>query len=491
MVKYNKAKRSVRKGSKMTKTAAKRKVSKAMLVRGGFVPNKPIRSVVNGLLTRAASDVARKAGGVTMEQAFRYAKNFKMPTSTELRQGAADLAIGVLTNTADGPADHNRSSLPFTSKDTQKLRSIGSTDQKQRAFKTTMTYGIPTSSTLKMLAKQHGTVNVGLTDTRYDSLLDEDSVFRSGLMELTHGFNQKGYSVIPNMHVSHGEIADLYSTALYSYPTDTSVYLYGGLCYLWQKLRILNTGSYFKTKVTIRMYSTVGNREPRDAITNAFSAVGELGIQPRIPLRYQLRAWEDDSININAMGDPERCRLELSALFRRHFNLQKSWTKTLAPGDYWDFMTKKYCGPGIRLDQVKNAIANDPETTVQSVIVIEHSGFPCEGIYQNSLNNVTSHVGLSPGWLNVEYSKGYEAVKAPLTIYQDSELGGGIVTSDQENLLVRAFKSDPMINSVNKMFNVSAAQVTDQLAPATMVIPVMSNTVRRYAGEIQNEVPST
>jgi hypothetical protein len=167
--------------------------------------------------------------------------------------------------------------------------------------------------------------------------------------------------------------------------------------------------------------------------------------------------------------------------FAASYDLVRSFTKRLKPGEVWNFKDVTHCGAGLNLEELLAQYNVSTSGSIGYEMTIELKGVKCQGIYGKNTN--THVIGTSPCYAQIELIKGHHSISNNTTTsgYSSSSSSGGL---DSSKFAVRAF-SKRIDNSVDRIINYKADKVAN--APTTLTdeiyIPVMADTTVGYAGE--------
>lgn len=424
-----------------------------------------------------ATDQARRQIGKKSMNLSNWSKVGKALTSPTALKVAGAVA-GYMGGTNSGSVNAGKDKIPYVEKESERRRFTGDGLQTGKIFKTTFETGIPTSKSIQTAAKLNGTTKFTLLDSLTASFY-EAGIERDGLSSST-GFNQKRVSVLIDVGFRAKDFYDLYKLNTWTHPQRKIQRAYGLARYLESKVRIMNTGQFFRTKTKISLYSPTSVRNAASgAIAAIFPTVTEFDTNTQgdsIPLLKAFSAAGNVGQHYSGLADPAT-PITASADFARQYNLEHSFTKTLAPGDVWDFTMKTHLGSGIRLDVARDANFSDPQSLENYLIVFEQQGSLCEAVLQADESH--SYIGLSPSFLQYEFSNSIDLVVNSNSSIGDTTTQGGFLS---DRYAIKTFTEKPW-SSAQKKINFDASEIGPKGSTAELFIPVMTDKNVNYAGE--------
>lgn len=176
--------------------------------------------------------------------------------------------------------------------------------------------------------------------------------------------------------------------------------------------------------------------------------------------------------------------LAMSSDFKNNYKIVKTVSKTMGPGDNWNFRHTHFYGGGFDMSSVFNAFFGSTSTRVGErfnptnyFYIFEVCGRDCEGVLHESQDVYETYIGKSPAYYTFECRKSLRYVPVPTT---GGDIGsGGITTSD--SMQMKRYSSDPMrLTLADREFHKLPADITENLAlvpVGSMYIPVMSDAV--------------
>lgn len=410
----------------------------------------------------------------------RWSKVGRLLTDPMVLNIAGALA-GHIGGGASGSVNPGKDNIPFLERESAKKRFTGDGYQVGKVFTTNFETGIPTSKSIQTLAKLNGTTKLNVFNTQSTSFYREGAD-RSGLNSAC-GFNQKRVSIYSDIGFRSQDFYNIYNLSRWSNPERNNQRAYGLARYLENKVRVMNTGQYFRSKVKIHLFSPTHTRAPAStAITAIFPTVTEFDTDTQgdsIPLLKAFSPLQVRGQHFSGLCDPNTT-ITSAPDFARQYTLERTFTKSLAPGDVWDFTMKTNLGSGIRLDVARDSQFSNPQALENYLIVFEQMGSLCEGTLQS--DDDTSYIGLSPSYLQFEFSKSIDLVVSSLnsetaTNFNNTE--GGFISA---NYAVKTFTVAPSSQFIKKV-NYDESNVGPKGTVAELYIPVMSDKQVDYAGE--------
>lgn len=352
-----------------------------------------------------------------------------------------------------------------------------------KTYKTTFEVGQPSTKTVNQIGKQNGTRKITLTDT----MVSASTPLLLSLNTDT-GFNQRSITAYrEHAYWTYDNLFTLSGVASYAQDPNTVQKAYWLSKYFGTTTTILNRNKYLKMKVKVIWVSQKNlNINAIDAYNKTFNA--DIGIQDMgaIPRELQLRNPGLATYNTQAWLDPKLGRLTGSDDFNNAFEIEKTFTRMLEPGEVWTIDYKHHTGPGLDL---KHLIAAKNDTGVVTVsaspflypiIQIEGKQVACI----DSSNNGIQYIGTSPGSILVHFKKYAELVTASKSNPYES-ITPGLVHDDWA---YRVFtkpepaRGDGVLRRTNVNYeNILRTGETD--APGKYYIPVTTELGLRRGGK--------
>lgn len=471
---------------------SKRKKSKArksaLRVRGGFVPPmafKPYMKYFSPFVEKIVREQANKIGTMTLNDVGNTIGKMKLPDAVTIGK----TAVGVVSAFANGAVNNGHAEGPFIETNTTAKRIAGSSEYNMKKYKTNFNVGRPSTRSVERYAALNGTSKEVTFDTEFSDSYAAGSTNRS-LLSVTSGFNQKSVTAFFPLHYSNGDWETQFDLNNLNYTQGSMQRIYGLAKYFWQRIKIMNTGSFFASKVTIKLYAAKDiRRGPGESVDFALPSATELANNTptdAIPLKYALSGFANDAVKSYGLIDP-KASLDDSPDFSRNWEFARAFHKTLKPGEVWDFTYKHHCGPGIRLDMVKELASSVLNSCAGYLMIVELHGVPCEGV--NRQDEGESFIGTSPAWIQCELQKGHCSVLRSEPQFAAAGLNGGIVTSAGQ-FQIKAFIDNDYFDGSFRRHNFNIDQIDERgVTGAGIFIPVMSDTSLKFAGDSREQTP--
>jgi len=456
--------------------------SRISRMRGGFAS--PVPPFDLSKITKESIGAAYDAVSKPSFQTANKLSDFLLPPAAVKIKNAI---IGIAPNFDEGGILSSTKGAAFRETNSERKRVGGSVNYQTLVHKTNFEIGQPPTRSVNMLARLNGTEKRELFNSQVGGTFGADSVGRDELSFET-GFNQKQTFSVKDAIIGVGEMNALYEMGDYIFPENKRQRIYGLMQMIYSKIRIMNNGQYFRSKVKIHVLRpTRASTSFVLPLTTAFPNDTEFTNQSgdgTIPHSDAFAAFIETPRVASALSSV-RSSVYDSANFRRNFDNVKTFTKMLAPGDVWDFDMSTYLGPGVRLDETKRIEIQNPNASLGYQILIEHQGVPCEAV--NDADRNESFIGTSPSFLQLEMSRGVEGVLASTTQADFNAVAsaGGVVSG---KYAIKVFTDNDASTPSSKLINYNVANVTEPGAGAGNVfIPVMTDTVVDYAGEAKDQ----
>lgn len=464
-----------------------------------FTKPQSLKSVKRNLTMTAAMLLAASNGRkkTALKEVRRTWRDIEPPEEIEFNKGrSAGVVKGIDTSlySAGGSSGRAATDVPFIRTDSKIRRYTGNIGQSQHRFRTNFVCGIPSTASIRQLARLNGSSDITVLDTQYSTEYSEGGSRRPNT-QLAAGFNQKQIACYSDAHHTVKDLYDAYDLDNYSFAQNKLQRPYGLAQSIKTHYRILNAGTYFMNVVTIRMCAP---RDPanrfHDAITNICPTPSEFsGSTPtnKLPIKYTLSGYTTAIGLTYGRVDPKATPM-LSPEFNKHYETVKTFTKRLMPGEVWDFTCEQHLGSGIRLDELKQIHEEAPTAGFGYLYLIEHHGIPCEAVSQTALG--TDFIGTSPSYLSVEFKRSYKAVLQSDPTYNQLANEGGIIPNSAANhqrLAIRAFtKKDPG-DITNRIVNFNLSEIGYKGEENTKVfIPAISDAWVGYADGAGEQNPN-
>lgn len=453
------------------------------ILRGAF--NKRNAEHIMKLLAAGALGAA----GVSPEN-LRHIDNFYNSVRGVNSIRIGDGSVGMQGNFDQGTLNAGDTMVPFTEVDSVKRKRSAAMGYTTMVHKTKYHFGQPATRSVKQYARMNGTEKIDFVDTRYSPTYAPLTTARIQLSQ-TAGFNRKQVLTYGDAHFNATELMNLYDFTTWSPPENRIEWVYGLTTLMQSKYEIMNAGSYFPSKVTIKVYSpTSTERTVSSAILTGTPTQAEINANTpsdALALKYSLAGHQNNDGVQRAWIDP-KASLDMSPEFDRRFKKVKQFSKTLQPGDVWEFDYNQHAGPGLRLDKLATIFEDSPFALVGNLVVIEHKGVPCEAVLNENKSN--SFMGTSPSWIQVSFKKSIQLVKTAVQSLDAIDAGdeGGVKT---RNYMIRAFsKQDGTDLLSNRIINYAVENIGEpDETGADIYIPVIANKVVEYARERSRPTP--
>lgn len=462
--------------------------------RGGFiVPSRGFGGSFKDYASQYVKGQFRKAAGrlgkTTLEEAYQIITDTGLPTSWQVDPTRV---IGTIMGAASEATGGGKSKQTFIDSESVTIGSstANNGNMSQRRYNTKFEVGRPSTRPVRNLARLNGTVKESIVDTISHPLFQLQQPGRRSL-GIQAGFNQKALYVPGRQgHIRAGDIWEKYQLSNFFSPQDKLQTSYGMSLKLGRVCKIINTGRYFKAKVTIKLYrSSLVDFDQLNWFSAAITPQAEITagtpVEGRIPLRYTFAYPESTAAESRLALVDKRASLTHSDTWNENFDFVKSFSKTLAPGELWNYHEIMHLGPGINLNVLKQNVGA-PDNPMQYVMVIEAHGLPC--VAERASGEEENFIGTSPCYIQTEWKTYHEYVNSstiPGSVtsdgYNQSANDGGTNTARPA---IRSFTKRDTLDIAEKTFNVSVDDLrdTDTNADGQIFIPVMSDKTVQAAG---------
>jgi len=439
-----------------------------------------LRMLAVGML--GAKGMNMEPGDVSLDTIKKVYDAIRPPQS--MRAGGRT-QIGMQEASGSTPVNTGAEEVAFKTVDSVKNKLGGAAGYTAKIYRTHHTAGRRSTSTVKQYARLNGFEKGKFVDTQYDTEYS-DGAQRQAL-SLATGFNQKQVAVYRDMQVGVDDIYALYQmSGNYIRPEQKLERVYGFMRSFYTRVQLMNVGSYFNSHVKVKIYRPTSNlREAQPAITSALPSATQFSNDTgsdAIPLKYAMSGHTSVGGRSEGKIDP-KASLSYSPEFDRRFRHVKTFSKTLSPGDMFDFTYEVQCGAGIRLDRIFELDASEPTAMLQDLIIIEHNGVMCEGVKEQL--DIESFIGTSPSWLQVRFEKGYDAVRGSLS----SPDAYGTDGAQDQRFLVRSYvQKDNDEGVAVRRANFDVTDIVDKGTGVAgqLYIPVITDSVVDYAQDRSN-----
>lgn len=460
----------------MTKKKSKQKRPEAY--RGGFIPPSSFTDSIGRALKTQSINYAKgyvRSKGASLQTAEAVGKFLESPSGVT----AGNVVVGMIpSGNGGGSINPTNGESAYAETNTERRRFSGDGLQTGKVYKTKFETGVRTSKSIQQAARLNGTTKTKILDTMSTGYYEVGSD-RLGLSSQA-GFNQKRVLSFRDIGVRSIDLFNLYGLSNWRNPERFVQRSYGLARYLETKLRIMNVGQYFRSKVKISLYApTSTHSTTQQAMSAVFPTITEFDTNTQgdsIPLLKAFSALQVTGQNFSGLCETNT-PITSAPDFSRQYTFAKSFSKILAPGDVWDYKMLTHLGSGIRLDVVRDNNFSDSQTLEEYLVVIEYHGMPCEGTLQE--NDNISYIGTSPSYMQFEFSKSVDLVVDANNSGTTNALTGGYTST---RYMVKTF-TDHVEAQIGKAFNVDASGIGPKGSVAEMYIPVMSDKSVDYAGE--------
>lgn len=355
-------------------------------------------------------------------------------------------------------------------------------------YKTSFQSGKPSTSTVLRVERNNGCRKFNY----FDTMASATTVTERNELSPIWGFNQKG--VIWYDNKSYWSYADLFSFmnfTSYIRPTTKSQTSYLLTKNFGVETKIMNQNKYTNAKVTVHWVRQLLNGEsPKTRMGRCFftgpSLPTSADVQANtIPYNLQNQVLtQSGGVSVTAM-DPIDGSLYKSPNFREDFEVVKTMTKVLKPGDVWEIDYKHHTGPGLVLedmfdkytDRGSDSGFNENAAAFYYPIFTAH-GPQVEAFESTSPLGQNSFIGTAPAALHFEFRKYGEIVQSSSNVGEAPSGGSSVGGFTSTNWAIRTFtKPGPLFatNTVGRRAYVDIQNILATGEPALAgkyVIPV-------------------
>lgn len=451
--------------------------SSALSTRGGFTTS-PFMKKVGSVVT--AKDVAQfvkyAAGSSPRAQKF-VEESMRNISKAQAGVRVADKVIDIVK---EGFGDEpGKEVIAETSTTVTGSSNLSSTLGKK--YKTKFFVGQRPTKAVVDAGKQNGTTKQDYNDTMTVS----DPVIRAALT-LKTGFNQKLFAAYNSRsYWEFAKMEELVDAASFERMTGGFQRAYWLTKHFGVKYRMLNRNKYLKMKVKVHFVRQLKvGFSPlewfQDCFNTTLPTVGDTN-KLSIPFNTQLTPRIDEvSGTVSSCGvDPYRGSITKARIFGDAFEVQKSFSRTLDPGEVWEIDYRHFTGPGMRLDNIITSDATG--TTADSAAVFYYPIFEIVGPQvecYDSEDGDEAYIGTSSGAIQLEMKRYFEIVQAPTNPndvydptdgYQSTKWAYRVYTSDTTS----TGTSSPV-----RIFNVDYGDILrggGSAAPGKYIIPVTTD----------------
>lgn len=237
------------------------------------------------------------------------------------------------------------------------------------------------------------------------------------------GFNRKG--VIGYAEYSYWSFNDLFGlmgTASYVRPTLKEQRSYFMSKNFGTVSKVMNQNKYLNVKVTCRwVRQLLSGQSPNANLGLAFTSSTPTitSVEPNtIPYNHQMVGRTQVPNYTFCPIDPVYGNLNSSAAFRENFEVVKTMTKTLNPGDIWEIDYCHHTGPGLvfedMYDRFTTATTDEGHNELAAAFyypIFEFSGPQVEAFDSLDALGQNSIIGTSPCAMHFEFRKYAEIVQ--------------------------------------------------------------------------------
>jgi hypothetical protein len=463
--------------------------------------------------SKAIKYLKRKGTDALMNSAENLRK--KVEQELERKLSSAQKVGQSMTQNPLANFPGNSTLIPVTVSNTQTKSYLANLSDDRLVHKTHYSTGHPASRAVKDAIRENGGVYRVLSDSK----IELQTVAERNSLTVSSGFNEKIYHVpCENAQVSNLSIKKLIGI----YESDSSVAAYSdvrrtsNVAKIKRQLMIKNSSSNFPIKLTIHIIKIVNEAECfnglRSAIKRATYTASEMegvtAIRGKVPKWYQNDGWQETSLLentvMNLTTSNKLTSLDSSSEWRSNTKVIESFSKTIAPGDFWNFSHTHNCGSGIDFDVVyrksdgfgPGGIGTPPER-IQNLdnlpftygIMLEAKGTPCEGYHVPQLGSLNTYIGTAPVNFLYEFkTSAYFASKAEQSVTSVAE------PSIRTNIS-RASLVDWRIVNGNKEFRMPANFISqsfldpqESASVGYMYIPTATSTGDSYK-TVSGQIP--
>jgi len=333
---------------------------------------------------------------------------------------------------------------------------------------TNLSFGRPSTKTLKRISMNNGTTMKWLKNTYNEAT--------SIGLDIDFGFNQKHVCVFnENTQSIMDDYNDLFSMNDNMWPATTIQRVYGSILKECYEMKFSNTSSYFPVVVAVDYYRPhTDTRTPVNYFNDAFNTSNTSQEDGRVPTFRQSSGISGVGGRNSVFCDPT-LRMEASSTFRSRTTKIKTVKQTLQPGEVWTLKWDVHCGAGVDLQRAYDQYLLGFNRVAGIMPVFSFHGKDCE---LRTVADGSTNIGTSPGYVSVEQKKGFQYVNAPVDITPNATNQGYLPGQP----LIRVFTSDLQFTVDKTLFTVNANQIGDP-ASKPHYCPVMSDMVPSFAKE--------
>lgn len=457
-----------------------KKRSRVPNMRGGFTSNTGGWVRKPGTVARSGGSFKKKSTKQELETTIRRIArgNGSKAAKSLLAAGAVNLVVDIgktkYRQIIDYPNDPKKGPTVSETTDTQK----GFPSQSSLVgaiHKTKWVAGASPVNAIIRNAKQNGKRKL----TKYDSAVRPLNTLDRAALFMQSGFNQRAYhwfgtdsliqlgrKNISPAFWSVEEVGDVINIDPLTVPTlekeETLGYkTYADTHYFKTRLTLSNSNLFLKSTVKIHMVASCYSLDCiYDKLTLCFNQTLNDQLEGAIPLTHQNGLIETVGSRFTVTTDPKLGSITKSKVFNTDMKIAQTHTKTLAPGEEWQFDYVQQTGSGIRHDKFvqytrDDGLTKNTQCPAFFFPIIEVVGEQVEMV--NSVDSSQRHIGTAPTAITMkstrtcEYSLGSALVGAaansPSNIGNYRENIGMRYFIDRETqnpgITLRRFNRDP------------------------------------------------
>lgn len=323
------------------------------------------------------------------------------------------------------PSDHTNSEQPMVPAFVQNSSSkhvLANADDDRLVHKTVYHTGKKPSSGVLAAKKQNGSGYRVLAD----SMIGYASAGLRNILTQRVGFNQKQYHIPPiDSQVPMGLVKDLVGYDKFLQQEDNAALKsMSNVINIKQQFMIKNTAAHFPMKFTIHLVKIKNDLFAPASLNSLFlrtfyddgADLNDFTVKEngKIPKWYQhdtcIFEGDTSSQSSRVLVSNKLTSLNKSSNFRTGADIVESFSKVLAPGDFWNFSHVHHCGDGIDLRSIMRMTDAGSETATKAFGLEEdqiykpfHYGliFECQGKTAEAYsipaeNIINSYIGSSP-----------------------------------------------------------------------------------------------
>lgn len=388
-----------------------------------------------------------------------------------------------------------REVAPVVERNTEVIRAGSNASNLGNIYRVKVETGVPTSRSIIRSGKQNGTRTMCFNDTRLqpDVILGTGAEYDRLDLTVKYGFNEKT-TWCPGRfaHISLNDLQNLFEISTLSTFSDAdderSVQrIYADVHHWIQTMKIMNVNRYIDSKVKVYLVKQNNQKVlPVDTVTQAFN--GSKNVQDRgtIPVRWQTADVTQSNTaafakSIANVGVSWRDSSEAQT----HFEVIKTFSKKLKPGEAFEVKHIHHMGPGLRIDQVTQQLRDSNQYDAKYApfyfMLFEVEGVNCEAIKADT--RTYRRMGTAPGLVLAETKTEGKFSMANVQTQINSDNDG----TDQSgyskyNINYRVFtdREQARFNDLGAPFHVPFDKIVSQSKPNPAVdeyvVPVIVDT---------------